>query len=202
MKIWSIAVAGICVAGLAACGSAASTSATAASHPAVASNPPASATTAPVSAPASGPPTITPTAPETPGTATAAVLWCGSVIGVRTASSLTVWETGSGGADDAYVDVLPELKTGAAVLLNPSTAAATVAAYSGSLCSEVLEAHEEPPPEALTDYNAALSDLLQATQVLHTGITAGNEPAALNAARPYLNTGLTELNAFLTAIGK
>ena len=35
-----------------------------------------------------------------------------------------------------------------------------------------------------------------------TGIIAGNEPAALNAARPYRNTGLTELNAFLTAIGK
>jgi hypothetical protein len=124
------------------------------------------------------------------------------VIGVRTASSLTVWETGSGGADDVYATVIPELKTGAAALLNPSTAAATVAAFAGSLCSEVLEAHEEPPPEALGDYNAALSDFLQASQVLHTGIIAGNEPAALNAARPYLNTGVTELNAFLTAIGK
>jgi len=124
------------------------------------------------------------------------------VIGVRTAPNLTVWETGSGGADDAYVNVIPELRTGAATILNPSTAAAAVAAYSGSLCSEVLEAREEPPPAALGYYNAALSEFLQASQILHTGITAGNEPAALNAARPHLNTGITELNAFLTAIGK
>jgi hypothetical protein len=122
------------------------------------------------------------------------------VINVRTAPSLTVWETGSGGADDVYVNVIPQLKAGVIAIDNPSLPAATVLADSGSICSEVLEAHEEPPPVDLAQYNKALAYFLQASEVLHTGASAF--AASLATARVEMNSGMSELNTFLTAIGK
>ena len=153
------------------------------------------------SAPAATAPTATgPTASAAPGTATAAALWCGPVTNVRTAPSLAVWKAGSGGADDVYVDVLPQFKTVTEAIGNPATPAASVLAYSGSLCSEVIEADEEPPPVDLAQYNMAMSYFLQASQVLHTGAAAYT--ASVATARTEDNLGMSELNAFLTAIGK
>jgi hypothetical protein len=148
--------------------------------------------------PASSAPVAAATTPE--AAATAAALWCGSVVNVRTAPSLAVWETGSGGADNAYVNVLPGFKVVAADIDNPSTPAATVVAESASLCSEVLEADEEPPPADLAQYNTAMSDFLEASQVLHTGTSTF--AASLATARTEVNAGTSELNAFLAAIGK
>ena len=161
------------------------------------SSAPALATSAPAATPTT--PTA-PTAPAAPGTTTAAALWCGPVTNVRTAPSLAVWKTGSGGADDVYVDVIPQFKTVTAAIGNPATPAAAVLAYSGSLCSEVVEADEEPPPVDLAQYNMAMSDFLQASQVLHTGAAAYT--ASVATARSEDNLGMSELNAFLTAIGK
>jgi hypothetical protein len=149
--------------------------------------------------PATSAPVASATTPAT-GTATGAALWCGSVTNVRTAPSLAVWETGSGGADNAYVNVLPGFKVVAADIDNPSTPAATVVAESASLCSEVLEADEEPPPADLAQYNTAMSDFLEASQVLHTG--TATFAASLATARTEVNAGTSELNAFLAAIGK
>jgi hypothetical protein len=119
---------------------------------------------------------------------------------LRTAPSLTVWETGSGGADDVYVNVIPQLKGGVTAIDDPSLPAATVLADSASICSEVLEAHEEPPPVDLAQYNMALAYFLQASEVLHTGTSAF--AASLARARVEMNSGMSELNTFLTAIGK
>jgi hypothetical protein len=192
--IAAAALAGAAVLSLAACGSSAATSAsTSASASASAS---AASSPAPI-APASSAPVASATAQ---GTAPATALWCGSVINVRTAPSLTVWETGSGGADDVYVNVIPQLKAGVIAIDNPSLPAATVLADSGSICSEVLEAHEEPPPVDLAQYNKALAYFLQASEVLHTGTSAF--AASLATARVEMNSGMSELNTFLTAIGK
>lgn len=175
----------------AAIGGSSATTAPASSAPAVATSAPAAAATTPA-APA--------TAPAAPGTATAAALWCGPVTNVRTAPSLAVWKTGSGGADDVYVNVLPQLKVGAMTIDNPATPAATVLVDSASLCSEVIEADEEPPPVDLAQYNMAMSYFLQASQVLHTGAAAYT--ASVATARVEVNRGVSELNAFLTVIGK
>jgi hypothetical protein len=160
-----------------------------------------SAASAPATtSPASSAPVASATAPVATGTATAAALWCGSVVNVRTAPSLAVWETGSGGADDVYVNVLPGFKVVAMDIDNPRTPAATVVAESVSLCSEVMEADEEPPPADLAQYNMAMSHFLEASQVLHTGTSTF--AASLATARVEVNAGTSELNAFLTAIGK
>jgi hypothetical protein len=150
------------------------------------------------SVPASSAPVAAATTPAAP--ATAAALWCGSVVNVRTAPSLAVWETGSGGADNAYVNVLPGFKVEATAIDSPSTPAATVVADSGSLCAEVMEADEEPPPADLAQYNMAMTYFLEASQVLHTGTSTF--AASLATARVEVNDGTSELNAFLTAIGK
>ena len=171
----------------AANGGSSGTAAPSSSAPALATSAPAAATTAP-------------TAPAAPGTATAAALWCGPVLNVRTAPSLAVWKTGSGGADDVYVNVLPQFKTVAAAIDSPATPAAAVLADSGSMCSEVIEADEEPPPADLAQYNMAMSNFLEASQVLHTGAAAF--AASLAKARVEVNLGVSELNAFLAAVGK
>jgi len=201
--IAAAALAGATVLSLAACGSSAATSASTSASTSAATSASASASAsaaagspAPI-APASSAPAASATAP---GTAPAAALWCGSVIDVRTAPSLTVWETGSGGADDAYVNVIPQLKAGVIAIDNPSLPAATVLADSSSICSEVLEAHEEPPPVDLAQYNKALTYFLEASQVLHTGTSAF--AASLATARVEINSGMSELDTFLTAIGK
>ena len=177
----------------AANGGSSAAAAPASSAPAVAASAPAASATAPT-APAAA------TTPAAPGTATVAALWCGAVTNVRTAPSLAVWETGSGGADDVYVNVLPQFKAGATAIDSPATPAATVLADSGSMCSEVMEADEEPPPVDLAQYNMAMSYFLEASQVLHTGAAAF--ASSLATARVEVNQGTSELNAFLTAIGK
>jgi hypothetical protein len=151
--------------------------------------------------PVSPAPVASATTPAAPGAATAAAaLWCGSMTDVRTAPSLAVWETGSDGADDVYVNVIPQFKTEAMAIDNPSTPAAAVLAYSGSVCSSVLQAQEEPPPADLTQYNMAMASFLKASQVLHTGASAF--AASLATARVEVNSGISELNAFLMVIGK
>jgi hypothetical protein len=210
MKIRTIAVAGICMTGLAACGGGTSTSASttpAASPSAVASQ--AAATTPAAPATASGPlaPTTTATAPgasstaivpPTPGTATIATLWCGSVSGLVNAPSLSVWETGPYGYNSAYFTDIPNIQGTVASVENASTSAATEVASAGSLCAEVQAADEHPPPVDQSTYAAAMSDFLQASETLHAaeGYPAGGK------ARPYLEAGTKELNAFLDAIGK
>jgi hypothetical protein len=167
------------------------------------SSAPAPATSAPASsapALATSAPVASATAPASPGTATAAALWCGPVINVRTAASLALWETGSDGADDVYVNVIPDFKVEAAAIDNPGNPAATVLADSGSLCSAVVEAREEPPPADLAQYNMAMANFLEASEVLHTGASAW--AASLSTARVEVNSGMSELTAFLTAIGK
>jgi len=129
------------------------------------------------------------------GTTNGAALWCGPVIDVKTAPSLAVWETGN-----VYVNVIPGFKAGAMAVDNPATPAAAVLADSGSICSSVLEAHEGPPPADLAQYNMALTSFLKASEVLHTG--AATYAASLAKARVDVNSGLSELNAFLKAIGK
>jgi hypothetical protein len=192
--IAAAALAGAAVLSLAACGSSAATSASTSASASASTS--AAGSPAPIAS-ASSAPVASATAQ---GTAPAAALWCGSVINVRTAPSLTVWETGSGGADDVYVNVIPQLKAGVIAIDNPSLPAATVLADSGSICSEVLEAHEEPPPVDLAQYNKALAYFLQASEVLHTGASA--YAASLATARVEMNSGMSELNTFLTAIGK
>jgi hypothetical protein len=150
--------------------------------------------------PAAPAPVASATGAAPPGTATAAALWCGPVTNVRTAPSLAVWETGSDGADDVYVDVIPQFKTAAMAIDNPSMPAAAVLSDSGSLCSSVLQASEEPPPVDLAQYNMAMASFLKASQVLHTGASAF--AASLATARVEVNSGISELNAFLTVIGK
>jgi hypothetical protein len=205
MKIYAVAIAGICLTGLVACSSATSTSA--ASQPAVASRPPATTPAAAVSS-ASSPPSAVASAaqataqasvaPPTPGTATIAALWCGPVQGVIHVPSLSAWETGPSGEDDAYVTDIPNFKTSVAGIENPNTSAASEAAGGGTLCGEVQSAEEEPPPVDESMYATAMADFLQASEVLHAlaGYPAGGR------ARPFLDSGLTELNAFLKAIGK
>jgi hypothetical protein len=211
MKIRTIAVAGICMTGLAACGGGTSTSASsttpAASQSAVASQ--AAATTPAAPATASGPlaPTTTPTAPgavsaslvpPTPGTATTATLWCGSVFGVVNAPSLSVWETGPFGYNTAYFTDIPNIQGTVASVENASTSAATEEVSGAVICAEVQTADEHPPPVDQSTYAAAMSDFLQASETLHAaeGYPAGGK------ARPYLEAGTKELNAFLSAIGK
>lgn len=210
MKLRMIAIAGICMAGLAGCGSAAITSApttSATSHPAVASPPSATTVATPVTSPTPLAPTTTPAAPvtssaalvpPTPGTATIATLWCGAVFGVINAPSLSVWETGAYGYDGAFVTTIPNIKASVADIENPSTSAAAEIVLSQSLCGEVLNAEEVPPPVDQSTYASAMSDFLKASLILRA---AGGYPAG-GRARTDLNSGMTELNAFLTAIGK
>jgi hypothetical protein len=120
------------------------------------------------------------------------------VFGVITAPSLSVWKTGAYGYDAAYVVGIPNIKTTVALIENTGTPAATEAAAGGSLCGEVVDADEHPPPVDQSTYASAMSDFLHASKILHAlrGYPAGGH------ARPYLNSGITELNAFLTAIGR
>ena|SRR6202034_4719840 len=211
MKVRMMTIAGICMIGLAACGSAVSTSApiaTATSHPAVASQPPATTPAAPVTAPTSVAPGTTPTAaatapaslvPPTPGTATVAALWCGPVFGVFTAPNLSSWESGAYGYD-AYTTVIPNIKTTTAAIENLDTLSSGIPLADG-LCGEVQSADEDLPPVSQATYAAAMSDFLKASEVLRT-LPGGTISTVVNSTRPYLNSGMAELNTFLSAIGK
>lgn len=195
MKVRMIAIAGICMTGLAACGSAASSSApitTATGHPAVASQPPATTPAASVTAPAS-------LVPPTPGTATVAALWCGPVFGVFTAPNLSSWESGAYGYD-AYTTVIPNIKTTTAAIENLDTLSSGIPLADG-LCGEVQSADEDLPPVSQATYAAAMSDFLKASEVLRT-LPGGSISTVVSATRPYLNSGMAELNTFLSAIGK
>jgi hypothetical protein len=81
---------------------------------------------------------------------------------------------------------------------NPSTSAAAEVVLSESLCGEVLNAEEVPPPVDQSTYASAMSDFLHASEILRAlkGYPAGG------SAVPDLNSGMTQLNAFLTAVGK
>lgn len=211
MKIRAMVIAGICTTGLAACGAAASTSTaanTATSHPAVASQPPASTPAAPVATPTSLAPASTPTAPvtasaslvpPTPGTATTATLWCGPVYGVINAPTLAAWESGAYGYD-AYTTVIPNVKGTTAAIENMGTLSSGVP-LAEALCFEVRGGDADLPPVDQTTYADAMSDFLKASEVLRT-LPGQTVSTAVSTTRPYLNSGMAELNAFLSAIGK
>jgi hypothetical protein len=120
------------------------------------------------------------------------------VSGLVNAPSLSVWETGPYGYNSAYFTDIPNIQGTVASVENASTSAATEVASAGSLCAEVQAADEHPPPVDQSTYAAAMSDFLQASETLHAaeGYPAGGK------ARPYLEAGTKELNAFLDAIGK
>jgi hypothetical protein len=203
MKIRMIAVAGIGTIGLAACGSAASSTAadtTTTSHPAVASQPPATASAASVTTPESTPTVASPTAapattPTTtaasPGTVKTVALWCGSE-NAYAYPGLSAWETASGyNTIDAIKRTTAYIESTQQVQANPW------AVYAYQLCSEVLSADGYPPPVDQSTWASAMSDFLQASQILHS--TPG--ASAVSTARPYLNSGTTELDKFLAAAG-
>jgi hypothetical protein len=200
MKIRMIAIAGMCMIGLAACGSAASTSApattttTTASHPAVASPPPTTAAAAPVDTPASPSPTTAPAttpaaASATPGSVKTVTLWCGTQ-NLYTQPSLSTWENGGD-------DTIDDIKRTVAYIESPQVQANPWAVYALQLCGEVLSADAYPPPVDQSTWASAMSDFLQAADILHSAPGA----PAVSTARPYLNSGSTKLNAFLAAVG-
>jgi hypothetical protein len=199
MKIRMIAVAGIGTIGLAACGSAASSTAaniTTTSHPAVASQPPTIAAATPVTTPAVASPTTAPattptTAAAIPGPVKTVTLWCGST-NLYAESSLSVWENGSGyNTIDAIKRTTAYIESAQQVQANPW------AVYAAQLCGEVLSADGNPPPEDRSAWASAMSDFSQASQILHSAPAA----STVSTARPYLNSGTTELDAFLAAAG-
>jgi hypothetical protein len=153
-----------------------------------------SATTAPAS---SAPVTTAPAATTAPtASGVVATLWCGNVTNVSTASNLTVWKTGS-----TFTTAIPGIKVGFAAMENPNTPAATVVATSASLCEEVLGAREGPPPTDLAQFNMAMAYFAQGTQTVHDGAVQNTYAASLLTGRQELSEGMTQLNAFLNAIG-
>jgi len=202
MKIRMIAIVGVGIIGLAACGSAKSSSAadTTTTHPAVASHPPTTASAAPAAtqvttptfaSPTTDPATTPTTAAATPGPVKTITLWCGSGL-VYTEPSLSVWENGSGyNTIDAIKRTTAYIESAQQVQANP------YAVYAAQLCGEVLSADGNPSPQDESAWASAMSDFLQASQILHSASGA----SAVSAARPYLNSGTTELHAFLAAVG-
>jgi hypothetical protein len=202
MKLRMIAIAGVCMTGLAACGSASSSSAAASttttttSHPAAASNPPATAAAAPVTTPTSLPPTTAPaitptTASASAGSPKTVTLWCGSG-NVYAYPSLSEWEAAIGDNDiDTIKRTTGYIESTQQVQANPW------ADYALQLCAEVVAADRYPPPVDQSTWASAMSNFLQASQILHSA----PEASAVSTARPYLNSGTTELNAFLAASG-
>ena len=198
MKIRMIVIVGIGIIGLAACGSAKSSSAadTTTTHPAIASRPPTTASAAPVTTPTLASPTTDPattptTAAATPGSVKTITLWCGSGI-VYAEPSLSLWENGSGyNTIDAIKRTTAYIESAQQVQANP------YAVYAVQLCGEVLSADGNRPPEDPSAWASAMSDFLQASAILHSAPGA----SAVSTARPYLNSGTTELNAFLAAVG-
>ena len=202
MKLRMIAIAGVCMTGLAACGSAsssstaASTTTTTTSHPAAASNPPATAAAAPVTTPASLPPTTAPaitptTASASAGSPKTVTLWCGSG-NVYAYASLSEWAASIG---DNTIDAIK--RTTAYIESTQQAQANPWAVYAVQLCGEVVSADAYPPPVDQSTWASAMSDFLQASQILHSA----PEASAVSTARPYLNSGTTELKAFLAATG-
>jgi hypothetical protein len=120
------------------------------------------------------------------------------VADVTTAPSLSVWETGSG-SDDAYVDTIPNLKGTVAAIENPGTPAAEEQQLGASLCGEVIDADQQPPPVDGSTWSAAMTEFAAASKILHTG--ADGYPAG-GQAQSDLASGMTKLSAFLAAIGK
>jgi hypothetical protein len=198
MKIRMIVIVGIGIIGLAACGSAKSSSAadTTTTHPAVASHPPTTASAAPVTTPTLASPTTDPataptTAAATPGSVKTITLWCGSGI-VYAEPSLSLWENGSGyNTIDAIKRTTAYIESAQQVQANP------YAGYAAQLCGEVLSADGNRPPQDQSAWASAMSDFLQASAILHSAPGV----SAVSTARPYLNSGTTELNAFLAAVG-
>jgi hypothetical protein len=198
MRIRIIVIVGIGIIGLAACGSAKSSSAadTTTTHPAVASDPPTTASAAPVTTPTLASPTTDPattptTAAATQGSVKTITLWCGSGI-VYAETSLSAWENGSGyNTIDAIKRTTAYIESAQQVQANP------YAVYAVQLCGEVLSADGNRPPEDQSAWASAMSDFLQASTILHSAPGA----SAVSTARPYLNSGTTELNAFLAAVG-
>ena len=193
MKIRVIAIAGVCMIGLAACGSAktisAPTTTTTTSHPAVASHPPTTISAAPVAAPTSLPPT---TATATPGTVKTVTLWCGSG-NLYIEPTLSAWETAGGG----YNTIAGIKQTTGYIESTQQVQANPYPVYAAQLCGEVLAADGNPPPVDQSTFASAMSDFLQASQIMHS--TPG--APAVSTARSYIKSGTTELNAFLAATG-
>jgi hypothetical protein len=202
MRIRIIVIVGIGIIGLAACGSAKSSSAadTTTTHPAVASDPPTTASVAPVATPVTTPtlaspttdPATTPTtAAATQGSVKTITLWCGSGI-VYAETSLSAWENGSGyNTIDAIKRTTAYIESAQQVQANP------YAVYAVQLCGEVLSADGNRPPQDQSAWASAMSDFLQAATILHSAPGA----STVSTARPYLNSGTTELDAFLAAVG-
>jgi hypothetical protein len=193
MKIRMIAMAGIGVISLAGCGSAVSTSApatAATSQPAaVASHPPATTQAAPVATPSTTP-VISTSAPDTaPSTTT---LWCGTR-NVNIYPTLSAWKTSGGGYNIiyAFMQTTSYIEMPQQVVENPW------GSYAVQLCGEVLDANAYPPPVDQSTFASAMSGFLRASQILH----ATPDASAVSAARPYLNSGTAELNAFRAATG-
>jgi hypothetical protein len=199
LKMRMIAIAGVGMISLAACGSATSTSAPATattSQPAVASHPPTTASAVPVAtatvlSPTTAPATVPTTAPATPGSVKTVTLWCGSG-NIYAEPSLSAWEAGPG---DNTIDTIK--RTTAYIESAQQVQANPYAVYAAQLCGEVLYAEGYPPPVDQSTWAAAMSDFLQASQILHS--TPG--APAVSTARPYLNSGTTELDKFLAAVG-
>jgi hypothetical protein len=197
MKIRMIAITGIAMMSLAACGSAISTSAPAAtstSRPAaVASHPatttPAAQVTTPAVSATTAPATPTSAANTPPATTT---VWCGTG-NVNIYPTLSAWETSGG----AYNMIYAFMQTTSYIEMPQQVVESPWGSYAVQLCGEVLDAYEYPPPVDKSTFAAAMSDFLQASQILH----ATPDASAVSAARPYLNSGTTELNAFRSATG-
>ena len=201
----AIAAAAVLAGSLAGCGSSLSSSQAASTQAASAQTPTTTApvTTAPVTtAPAAQASSPAPDAPPTTNPATTMVTWCGPVSNVVQFSSLAQWKADTNFASNLQDSLGYNIQTtvrGIENLGTPNGAAASVFPFAQSLCGQVLEAYQAPPPADLGDYDTAMANFLKASQEMRS-LPGGPAESAVAAVRPYLNAGTTALNAFLAAI--
>jgi hypothetical protein len=121
------------------------------------------------------------------------------VSGVINAPSLSAWESGAYGYD-AYTTVIPNIKGTTSAIENMDILSSGIP-LAQALCFEVQSGDADLPPVNQTTFADAMSDFLKASKVLHT-LPGQTVSTAVSATRPYLNSGIAKLNAFLSAIGK
>jgi hypothetical protein len=78
----------------------------------------------------------------------------------------------------------------------PNVPVATVQQYGSGLCTSAADAESALPPVDQSDFNTAMTDLMNASSYLHVAA------AAQAQAAPEITAGTTALENFLKAVGK
>jgi len=164
-------------------------------------------TTAPVTtAPATQASSPEPDAPPTTNPATTMELWCGPVSDIVQIPSLAQWKANANVVNNAQGSVALTIQTTVRAIESmtrpggPYSTAASVVPLAQALCGEARMAYKVPPPADLGDYDTAMADFLEASEVMRS-VPGGTAASAEEAVRPDLNAGTAALNAFLAAIG-